>query len=62
MCPIHCIAEVYLAVHIVFPRRGVAVFQVGHENLCTRVKGVDDHLAVNWASDFHPSVEQVSGQ
>jgi hypothetical protein len=44
--------------HIGEHRRG-GVLEVGHEDFCARVQGIDDHLPVDRAGDLHPAVEKV---
>src|SRR5207244_10778564 len=55
------IPEVALALDDVVPRGGQGVLEVAHEHPCTRVQGVDHHLALGGAGDLDPAVEQVLG-
>ena len=34
--------------------------QTDHEHFCARVEGIDDHLALHWASDLHSAVSDSS--
>jgi hypothetical protein len=31
-------------------------FEIGHESLCATVEGINDHFAIDGASDFHTAV------
>ena len=52
------LAEVDLALNLVRPQRRVAVFEVGHVAVGTRVEGVDDHLGLDGAGDLHTTALQ----
>jgi hypothetical protein len=55
----HRFSAVHLSGDHVGPGRGKGVFEVSHEDLGPRVKGVDHHLALNRARDLHPAVVQI---
>ena len=58
---VHGIHEVDLALDGCGPGGAVGVFEVGHVGLGPGVEGVDDHLAVHRAGDFHAAVLEVVG-
>src|SRR5690242_17056656 len=53
------VTHVDLALNSTIPRGGVCVFKVGHEHLCARIEGVDDHFSIDWASDLDTAVLQI---
>ena len=57
----HRVVKIALSLNIVGPSGRVRVLEIGHEDAGAGVEGVDGHLAVGRASDFHPSIEQVGG-
>ena len=48
-----------LATDDVGPRRGQGVLEVGHEDTCPRIEGVDHHLGLGRARDLDPPVLEV---
>ncbi len=59
--PADGVDEIELAVEEVFPGGCGGVFEVGHEDACAGVEGVDDHLAVDRAGNLDAAVLEVSG-
>ena len=59
--PLHRIDEVDLALDCALPRGAVGVLEIGHEDRCAGVQGVDDHLAVYRTGDLHAPVLQILG-
>ena len=53
------VAQVDLAIKVVSPRRRVRVLKVGHIGVGTRIKGIDDHLTVDRASDLNATVTKT---
>ena len=56
------IPQIDLALNLVVPVRGIGVLEVGHEGVCARVQGIDDHLALNRAGNFHTAALQILWQ
>src|SRR5271163_1567007 len=55
------VTQIVLTFDVVAPRWRIRIFEVGHENIRTRVQRVDDHLAVDGARNLYPPVEQIFG-
>ena len=57
----HGIGEVHLPADDVLPGRRTGILEVRHEAAHRRVQGVDDHLAIDRASDLHAPVGKILG-
>src|SRR5208282_31492 len=57
--PTDRIVNIRLSEYGAHPRRGMGIFEVGHENTSPRIEGVDDHLPVHRASDLNPAICEV---
>src|ERR1700678_2776912 len=55
------IAQVHLAIDQVAPGGRGPILKISHENIRAGIEGVDDHLAIDWTSDFGSAVLQVGG-
>ena len=60
--PPNGIAQVYMALDEVAPRRRVGVFKIPHEDVGPRIQSVDDHFAIDGAGDLDPAIQQIRGQ
>ena len=53
------IAHVSLTFQAIVPGRRIGVFKVRHEDVCSRVERVDDHLPFRRPSDLNAPIQQV---
>ncbi len=54
-----CVNQILLTLNDVLPRRRKGVLEVGHEDVCPGVEGVDHHLPLDRACDLHPALLQI---
>ena len=55
------VTQVQLSLHQIAPGGTGGVFKVSHVDVGTTVESVDDHLAIDGASDFHATILDVLG-
>ena len=58
----HRIAQIDLSLNLIVPIRGIAILEIGHVRIRTRVQGIDNHLAFHRPGNLDPTTLQVSRQ
>src|SRR5580692_6985292 len=53
------VPQIVLTFDIVAPGGSVRILEVRHKDTGARVQGVDDHLAIDRAGNFHATIEKV---